>query len=194
MGREGVQVLIRGQGTSEELLAIGQQILRDLDPDMAVIEAKTMNEHLALTLAAIGIYGCGQPRGAAPHPGVGDPHVARGYSPRRGTDGDLRLPFRGVAERRRHVHRDSRAALERRPVRRLDPSSPSEPDRSGAGPTSRIPTTHSDHKRSPHHRAPPTQCTRKNALSALNAEKTPSAPWILDGGSLRSRESCSRPS
>jgi hypothetical protein len=77
MGREGFQVLIRGQGTSEELLAIGQQILRDLDPDMAVIEAKAMNEHLALilfpprmaalllsvfgrlalTLAAIGIYG-----------------------------------------------------------------------------------------------------------------------------------------
>jgi len=56
------------------------------------------------------------------------------------------------------------------------PSPPSEPDRSGAGPTSRIATTHSDHKRSPHHRAPPTQCTRKNALSALNAEKIPSAP------------------
>ncbi len=87
MGREGFQVLIRGQGTSEELLAIGQQILRDLDP-----------------------------------------------------------------------------------------SPPSEPDRSGAGPTSRMATTHSDHKRSPHHRAPPTQCTRKNALSALNAEKIPSAP------------------
>jgi len=73
----GVQVLIRGQGTSAELLAAGEQVLRDLDPDMGVIDAKTMDEHLALmlfpprmaallltvfgglalTLAAIGIYG-----------------------------------------------------------------------------------------------------------------------------------------
>ena len=73
----GMQVLIRGQGTSAELLVAGQQILRDVDSDMAVLEAKTMNEHLALllfpprmaallltvfgglalTLAAIGIYG-----------------------------------------------------------------------------------------------------------------------------------------
>jgi predicted permease len=72
-----LQVVIRGRGTSAELLAAGRQVLRDLDPDMVVMDAKTMNEHLslmlfpprmaalllsvfgglALTLSAIGIYG-----------------------------------------------------------------------------------------------------------------------------------------
>jgi predicted permease len=72
-----LQVVIRGRGTSAEILAASRGVLRDLDPDMVVMDAKTMNEHLslmlfpprmaalllsvfgglALTLSAIGIYG-----------------------------------------------------------------------------------------------------------------------------------------
>jgi putative ABC transport system permease protein len=72
-----LQVVARGPGTGEELLAAARQVLNELDPDMVVMESKTMNEHLALmlfpprmaamllsvfgalalTLAAIGIYG-----------------------------------------------------------------------------------------------------------------------------------------
>ncbi|MGD2070155.1 MAG: ABC transporter permease, partial [Gemmatimonadota bacterium] len=71
------QFVVKGQGTSEELLREARQALDEVDPDMVVMEAKTMNEHLAimlfaprmaalllsvfgglaLTLAAIGIYG-----------------------------------------------------------------------------------------------------------------------------------------
>jgi len=73
----GLQVVAKGQGTSVELLAATQGVLRELDPDMVVMDAKTMNDHLALMLfpprmaalllsvfgglalilAAIGIYG-----------------------------------------------------------------------------------------------------------------------------------------
>jgi predicted permease len=74
----GVQFVVRGRGrTANELLAAAQGVLRDVDPNVVVMEAKTMNEHLALmlfaprmaalllavfgglalTLAAIGIYG-----------------------------------------------------------------------------------------------------------------------------------------
>jgi predicted permease len=79
-GRDGVlgmQVIVRGQGSSAELLAAAEAVLREVDPTMPVIEAKTMNDHLALLLfpprmaalllsvfgglalllAAIGIYG-----------------------------------------------------------------------------------------------------------------------------------------
>ncbi|HKJ01432.1 MAG TPA: FtsX-like permease family protein, partial [Longimicrobiales bacterium] len=71
------QLVIRGRGSSAEILATAQSVLRELDADMVVMEAKTMNEHLALMLfaprmgalllavfgalalllAAIGIYG-----------------------------------------------------------------------------------------------------------------------------------------
>ncbi len=71
------QLVIRGRGTSAEILATAQSVLREVAPEMVVMEAKTMNEHLALmlfaprmgalllavfgalalTLAAIGIYG-----------------------------------------------------------------------------------------------------------------------------------------
>jgi predicted permease len=73
----GLQVVVRGVGTGQELLAAARGVLRELDPDVAVMEAKTMNDHLALmlfpprmaalllsvfgglalTLAGIGIYG-----------------------------------------------------------------------------------------------------------------------------------------
>ena len=72
-----LQVVVRGRATSERLLEATRQVLDELDPDMVVMDAKTMNEHLALmlfpprmaalllsvfgalalTLAAIGIYG-----------------------------------------------------------------------------------------------------------------------------------------
>jgi len=73
----GTQFIVRGAGTSTELLSTAQRVLHEVDPDMAVIQAKTMSEHLALLLfpprmaafllsvfgglalllAAIGIYG-----------------------------------------------------------------------------------------------------------------------------------------
>jgi predicted permease len=73
----GMEVVVKGRGTAESLLATARQVLHEVDPDMVVMEAKTMNEHLALmlfpprmaafllsvfgglalTLAAIGIYG-----------------------------------------------------------------------------------------------------------------------------------------
>ena len=71
------QMVVRGRGSSADILATAQATLREVDPDMVVMEAKTMNEHLALMLfaprmgalllavfgvlalllAAIGIYG-----------------------------------------------------------------------------------------------------------------------------------------
>ena len=76
-GSFGVQVIARGNGTSTEILAATRQVLEEVDPNMVVMEAKTMNDHLALmlfpprmaalllsifgglalTLSAIGIYG-----------------------------------------------------------------------------------------------------------------------------------------
>ncbi len=73
----GIQVIVRGSGTSSELLATTRQILDEIAPNMVLLEAKTMDEHLALmlflprmaalllsifgglalTLSAIGIYG-----------------------------------------------------------------------------------------------------------------------------------------
>jgi predicted permease len=72
-----LQTIVRGRGTAEEILAATRQVLDELDPDMVVMDAKTMNEHLALmlfpprmaallltvfgglalTLSGIGIYG-----------------------------------------------------------------------------------------------------------------------------------------
>jgi predicted permease len=42
--------VIRGRGSSQELLTAGRQILDGLDPNLAYFEAKTMEEHLALLL------------------------------------------------------------------------------------------------------------------------------------------------
>jgi predicted permease len=49
-GRWDMYVVIRGRGSSQELLAAGRQILDELDPNLAYFEAKTMEEHLALLL------------------------------------------------------------------------------------------------------------------------------------------------
>ena len=46
----GVQVIARGKGTSAELLAASRRILEEVDPNMVVMDARTMNEHLALML------------------------------------------------------------------------------------------------------------------------------------------------
>jgi predicted permease len=72
-----MEVLVRGKGTSARLLAAEERVVKDVDPDVPLFEAKTMNEHLslmlfaprmaalllsvfgalALALAAVGIYG-----------------------------------------------------------------------------------------------------------------------------------------
>jgi len=77
MGVPGGQVVVRGSGTSAELLSTALRVLREIDPDMPLLESKTMNEHLALLLfpprmaalllsafgalalllAAVGVYG-----------------------------------------------------------------------------------------------------------------------------------------
>jgi predicted permease len=73
----GMEVVVRGEGSSAQLLATARRVLRQLDPDVPLFEAKTMDEHLslmlfpprmaalllsvfgglALALAAVGIYG-----------------------------------------------------------------------------------------------------------------------------------------
>jgi putative ABC transport system permease protein len=73
----GMQYIIRGRGTSVELLAAAREVFDELDPNLVYFERKTMNEHLALmlfpprmaalllsvfgglglVLSAIGIYG-----------------------------------------------------------------------------------------------------------------------------------------
>ena len=73
----GLQLVVRGVGTSAELLALTRSVLEEVDPDLVLFEAKTMEEHLgfmlfaprmaalllgvfgglALLLSAIGIYG-----------------------------------------------------------------------------------------------------------------------------------------
>jgi predicted permease len=45
-----MQYVVRGDATSAELLAAALQVLDEVDPDLVVMEAKTMNEHLALLL------------------------------------------------------------------------------------------------------------------------------------------------
>ena len=76
-GGFGTQFVVKGQGTSAELLAAARSVLDDVDPDLVLLDARTMNDHLAimlfpprmaallltvfgalaLALAAIGIYG-----------------------------------------------------------------------------------------------------------------------------------------
>ncbi|HSM59493.1 MAG TPA: ABC transporter permease, partial [Longimicrobiales bacterium] len=73
----GTQVVVKGQGTSAELLAAARSVIDEVDPDLVLMDARTMNDHLAimlfpprmaallltvfgglaLTLAAVGIYG-----------------------------------------------------------------------------------------------------------------------------------------
>jgi predicted permease len=72
-----MEVLVRGRGTSAQLLAAERRVVNEVDPNVPLFEAKTMNEHLslmlfaprmaalllsvfgalALALAAVGIYG-----------------------------------------------------------------------------------------------------------------------------------------
>ncbi len=76
-GMFGAEFVVRGKGTGAELLEVTRSVLDEVDPDLVLMEAKTMNEHLALmlfpprmaamllsvfgglalVLAAIGIYG-----------------------------------------------------------------------------------------------------------------------------------------
>lgn len=76
-GAFGSQFIVRGRGTSAQLLAATRQVLAEVDPDLVFFEFKTMEEHLALMLfpprmaalllgvfgglalllAAVGIYG-----------------------------------------------------------------------------------------------------------------------------------------
>jgi predicted permease len=46
----GMEFVVRGAGTSEELLAAALEVVHEVDPDLMLFEAKTMNEHLALML------------------------------------------------------------------------------------------------------------------------------------------------
>lgn len=47
----GMQVVVKGEGTSEELVALTRAVLDEVSPDMVLFEdIKTMNEHLALLL------------------------------------------------------------------------------------------------------------------------------------------------
>lgn len=79
-GQAGVttlEVVVRGRASGAELLAAARRVVREVDPDVPLFQAKTMNEHLslmlfaprmaalllsvfgalALALAAVGIYG-----------------------------------------------------------------------------------------------------------------------------------------
>lgn len=76
-GAFGSQFIVRGRGSSPQLLAVARQVLAEVDPDLVFFESKTMEEHLALMLfpprmaavllgvfgglalllAAVGIYG-----------------------------------------------------------------------------------------------------------------------------------------
>ncbi len=46
----GMEFVIRGAGSSDELLAAALEVVDRVDPDMVLFEAKTMEEHLALLL------------------------------------------------------------------------------------------------------------------------------------------------
>jgi predicted permease len=76
-GGFGVEVVVKGTGTGAQLLEAARSVVEEVDPGLVLMEAKTMNEHLALmlfpprmaamllsvfgalalALAAIGIYG-----------------------------------------------------------------------------------------------------------------------------------------
>ena len=46
----GMEFVVRGQGDSDELLAAALEVVDQVDPDLVLFEAKTMDEHLALLL------------------------------------------------------------------------------------------------------------------------------------------------
>ncbi|UCC24184.1 MAG: ABC transporter permease [Gemmatimonadales bacterium] len=46
----GMQVVVRGPAQAPELLAVTRRVMDEVDPDMVVFSAKTMDEHLALML------------------------------------------------------------------------------------------------------------------------------------------------
>ncbi len=49
-GYIGVQIVLRGRGSSEAILEAGRRVLDEVDPNLAYFETKTMEEHLALLL------------------------------------------------------------------------------------------------------------------------------------------------
>jgi predicted permease len=74
---DAVQMVVKGSGSSPELLAVARKVVREVEPRLVLLEAKTMEQHLALmlfpprmaalllgvvgtlalALAAVGIYG-----------------------------------------------------------------------------------------------------------------------------------------
>jgi predicted permease len=46
----GMEFVVRGEGDSDELLAAALEVVDQVDPDLVLFEAKTMDEHLALLL------------------------------------------------------------------------------------------------------------------------------------------------
>ena len=46
----GMQLIVRGNGSGPELLAAAREVIDQVDPDLILFEAKTMDEHLALML------------------------------------------------------------------------------------------------------------------------------------------------
>jgi predicted permease len=48
----GLEIIVRGRASGPRLLAAARRIVHDLDPDVPLFEAKTMNEHLSLMLFA----------------------------------------------------------------------------------------------------------------------------------------------
>ena len=81
----GMEFVVKGDGTSEELLATALAVLDEVDPDLVLLEAKTMNEHLALLsvpapyggAAAIGLRRTRSAVGGGRHLGVVSHAVAR---------------------------------------------------------------------------------------------------------------------
>jgi putative ABC transport system permease protein len=48
----GLEIVVRGRASGPRLLAAARRIVQELDPDVPLFEAKTMNEHLSLMLFA----------------------------------------------------------------------------------------------------------------------------------------------
>jgi len=54
-GRDGMgmtELIVRGRASSAKLLAVARRVVTEVDPDVPLFEAKTMNEHLSLMLFA----------------------------------------------------------------------------------------------------------------------------------------------
>ena len=54
-GRDGIgmmELIVRGRASSAKILAVARRVVAEVDPDVPLFEAKTMNEHLSLMLFA----------------------------------------------------------------------------------------------------------------------------------------------